>query len=69
MPAEHRCSICGAPARFGYGLPPRPTVWVCLYHRAKLDAEWVPSLYAPLPRTKGNVRGRPGDKVKQGQLF
>jgi hypothetical protein len=66
---DNRCLICGAPARFGYGLPPRPTVWACRYHRAKLDAEWVPSLYSPLPRAKGNPRRNSQPPPSQGRLL
>jgi hypothetical protein len=50
--------ICGSPARFGYGLAPRPTTWACAYHRAKLEAEWVPNLYTPLPRLKKGQSAR-----------
>jgi hypothetical protein len=65
-----RCLICGAPARFGFGLPPRPTLWACAAHRAAVDALYVPGPYVPLPRSKGNPRGpqRP-PPASQGRLL
>jgi hypothetical protein len=65
---DNRCMLCGARASFGFGLPPRKTVWACRYHRAKLDAEWVPSLYSPLPRRPKGVSARRQPVLGQGTL-
>ncbi len=56
---DHRCFRCGKVARFGYGLPPRPTTWACLGHRGLVEASWTPGPYTPLPRTKGGSRPAP----------
>ena len=53
------CFRCGKPARFGYGLPPRPTTWACLGHRALVEATYVVGQYVPLPRLKGGARAAP----------
>ena len=54
---DNRCMMCGARASYGFGLPPRPTLWACVGHRATIDTLFKPGPYSPLPRTKGNPRG------------
>jgi len=66
---DHRCLLCAAPARFGFGLPPRPTTWACLAHRAQVDALFRPSPYAPLRRSKGNPRRDAPAKPAQTRLL
>ena len=51
------CMLCQKPdSPFGFGLPPRPTVWACSGHRAAVAALWKPSPYAPMPRGKAPPR-------------
>jgi hypothetical protein len=66
---DHRCLLCGARAAFGFGLPPRPITWACLTHRAQVDALFVPSPCAPLPRSKGNPRRDAPAKPAQTRLL
>jgi hypothetical protein len=48
---DNRCMLCGARASYGFGLPPRPTLWACVGHRATVGGLWQPGPYVPLPRT------------------
>ena len=66
--SDQLCFRCGKPARFGYGLPPRPTTWACLGHRALVEATWVAGPYVPLPRLKGGARAAPAATKGQPRL-
>lgn len=67
---SQRCLICTKPnSPFGFGLPPRPTIWACLLHRAQVDALFRPSPYAPLPRSRGNPRRDAKPAPGQGKLL
>lgn len=48
---DNRCMMCGARASYGFGLPPRPTLWACVGHRVTVGGLWQPGPYVPLPRT------------------
>ena len=64
MLPDDLCSICGARAHFGFGLPPAPVKWACAGHRAITEALWRPEPYIPLPRTGAPRRVPPSPAAR-----
>ena len=51
---SQRCMICQQPnSPFGFGLPPAPTLWACMGHRATVEGLWTPGPYVPCPGPAG----------------